>query len=109
MRFNSFSIFIKHFENTNSSKCWGEHSKNGSHIATAALFTKASKCPKESTTVLVLSQSAISTSTISIEGYSRWRLSKWDLVLDNATIFAPDRHNSMAIPLPMPITKKTLM
>lgn len=83
-------------------KSVGEHVKKGSHTATAALFTSASKCPKDSTTCLVLSQSVISTSTMSMDGYSLCKLSKWVLVLDSATILAPALHSSIAIPLPMP-------
>lgn len=71
-------------------------------MATAALLTKASKWPRDSTTSLVLFQSAISTSTMSMDGYSLCRASKWDRVRERATIFAPARHNSTAMPRPIP-------
>lgn len=91
---------------THLSKSTGVQVRNGSQMAVAALFTNASKWPSDSTTVRVFSQSAMSTSTISIEGYSLCRVSKCTLVLDSATIFAPARHSSIAIPRPIPVNHR---
>lgn len=94
------------FEFTYLSKLEEEHVRKGSQIAIAALFTNASNGPNDSTMARVFSQSAISTSAMSIEGYSLCKASRCDLVFDNATIFAPALHSSTAIPLPMPESDK---
>lgn len=100
---------MNNWVDTYSSKLSGEHSRNGSIIATPALLTKPSNTPKELITSLVLSQSRRSMHAVSIDGYSTlmvFRLSGW---LDMMTTSAPCFHNSRAIPRPMPIWKMELI
>lgn len=92
-------------EITYQSKFSELHSKKDSVFIKPAQFTNPWKIPRESTACFVFSQSLRSTHAVAIVGYCLFNSSRLSGCCDNATTFAPRRHSSKTVSLPIPSRK----
>ena len=79
-------------------------SRNGVRLAIPALFTRQCTGPRASTAARVASQSVRSQATVSTEGHSAFRVSRWAWVRDRAMAWPPQAatRSTRARPIPRP-------